>query len=92
MRECRFRSVRGGFVSPNEDVDLAVYPDPVTRRIARSVLEAGDGLRFDLSDRTPVDFGGTTDSVLWRELARFVEDPSDPEATAARLEAGFPPD
>jgi len=79
----------GGFVSPNEDVDLAAYPDPITRRIARSVLEAGDALRFDLSDQTPVDFGGTTDSVLWRELSAFVADPSDVAGTTARLEAYF---
>jgi ABC-type glycerol-3-phosphate transport system substrate-binding protein len=77
----------GGFVSPNEDVDLTVYPDPTTRRIARSVLEAGDRFRFDLSDLQPVEFGGTTDAGLWAELRAFVADPSDVEGTMARLEA-----
>lgn len=80
-------AARGGFLSPNEDLDLATYPDPVTRRIARSLLEAGDGFRFDLSDLAPAAFGGTTGAGMWGELAAFVADPADPAATAARLEA-----
>ena len=80
-------AARGGFLSPNEDVDLAVYPDATTRRIARALLEAGDGFRFDLSDLQPVEFGGTTGEGMWAELSRFVADPSDVEGTMARLEA-----
>ena len=48
----------GGFVSPNLNVDLSVYPDPISRTIARSLVEAGDNFRFDLSDLQPVAFGG----------------------------------
>jgi alpha-glucoside transport system substrate-binding protein len=77
----------GGFLSPNQAVDLTVYPDPTTRRIARSLLEAGDGFRFDLSDLQPAAFGGTTDSAMWTELARFAVDPSDIDGTMARLES-----
>lgn len=77
----------GGFLSPNEDLDLGAYPDTTTRRIARSLLEAGDGFRFDLSDLAPAAFGGTTGAGMWGELAAFVADPSDVAATAARLEA-----
>ncbi len=77
----------GGFVSPNDEVDLAVYPDATSRRIARSLLEAGDGFRFDLSDLQPVEFGGTTARGMWAELSRFVADPSDVGATMSRLEA-----
>jgi hypothetical protein len=78
---------RGGFVSPNESLDLTAYPDVTTRRIARSLLEAGDGFRFDLSDLQPVAFGGTTDAGLWAELDDFVSDPTDIEDTMERLEA-----
>jgi ABC-type glycerol-3-phosphate transport system substrate-binding protein len=77
----------GGFVSPNQAVDLTVYPDPTTRRIARSLLEAGDDFRFDLSDLQPVAFGGTTDTGMWAELARFAADPTDIDGTMARLES-----
>ncbi len=80
-------AARGGFVSPNQSVALTAYPDATTRRIARSLLEAGDGLRFDLSDLQPAEFGATPDSGMWAELTRFLEDPSDVEATMARLEA-----
>jgi alpha-glucoside transport system substrate-binding protein len=80
-------AARGGFLSPNEDVDLTVYPDDTTRDIARAVLEAGDDFRFDLSDLQPVAFGGTTGAGMWGELRAFVADPSDVRATAARLEA-----
>jgi alpha-glucoside transport system substrate-binding protein len=77
----------GGFVSPNESVELTAYPDATTRRIARSLLEAGDDLRFDLSDLQPVEFGGTTGGGLWAELDRFASDPTDVDGTMERLEA-----
>jgi alpha-glucoside transport system substrate-binding protein len=73
-------------VSPNEEVDLTVYPDAPTRRIARALLEAGDEFRFDLSDLQPVAFGATTGAGLWAELSAFVADPTDVEGTMARLE------
>jgi ABC-type glycerol-3-phosphate transport system substrate-binding protein len=78
---------RGGFISPNEMLDLATYPDPTTRRIARSLLEAGDGFRFDLSDLQPAELGGTTGAGMWAELSAFLADPTDVEGTMARLEA-----
>jgi ABC-type glycerol-3-phosphate transport system substrate-binding protein len=77
----------GGFVSPNEDVDLAVYPDDTTRRIARALLEAGDGFRFDLSDLQPAEFGSTTGTGMWEVLRGFLAHPDDIAGTAARLEA-----
>jgi alpha-glucoside transport system substrate-binding protein len=75
----------GGFVSPNVNVDLSVYPDTLTRSIARGLLEAGDGFRFDLSDLEPAEFGGSDRQGLLWELHRFLSD-RDPAATAARLE------
>jgi alpha-glucoside transport system substrate-binding protein len=77
----------GGFVSPNEDVDLSVYPDDISRSIARSLIEAGDGFRFDLSDLQPAAFGGTTGHGMFGILRAFVADPRDPAGAAARLEA-----
>jgi hypothetical protein len=73
-------------VSPNEDVALSAYPDDVTRTIARSLLDAGDGFRFDLSDLQPVAFGGTTDAGMWAILRDLVAGAIDARQAAARLE------
>jgi ABC-type glycerol-3-phosphate transport system substrate-binding protein len=63
----------GGFLSPNEDVDLAAYPDATTRRVARALLDAGGGgFRFDLSDLQPAAFGGTTGAGMWAVLEDLV--------------------
>jgi alpha-glucoside transport system substrate-binding protein len=78
---------QGGFVSPNEDVDLRAYPDATSRRAARSMLDAGGGgFRFDLSDLQPAEFGGTTGVGMWAVLQALVEDPSDVLGAARRLE------
>jgi alpha-glucoside transport system substrate-binding protein len=77
----------GGFLSPNEDVSLASYPDDRTRTIARSLLEAGEGFRFDLSDLQPVEFGGTRDGGMQQILRDFLAGTDDVEGTARRLEA-----
>ena len=78
---------RGGFVSPNEQVALDAYPDGVTRTIARSLLDAGDGFHFDLSDLQPVAFGGTTGAGMWSLLRDFIAGKSDARQTATQLEA-----
>jgi alpha-glucoside transport system substrate-binding protein len=75
----------GGFVSPNLDVDLAVYPDPLTRSVARSLLDAGPDLRFDLSDLQPAQFGGRDDTGLPGELREFLNH-RNAAVTAAALE------
>ncbi|MEV7417007.1 ABC transporter substrate-binding protein [Streptomyces sp. NPDC089919] len=77
----------GGFLSPNNKVDLASYGDDTTRNTARSLIEAGDSVRFDMSDQAPAAFGGTKGAGEWKVLQDFLRDPSDPRATAARLEA-----
>ncbi|MEU6631926.1 ABC transporter substrate-binding protein [Streptomyces parvus] len=77
----------GGFISPNTELDLAKYGDDTTRRIAQSLVAAGDSARFDMSDQAPAAFGGTKGTGEWKLLQDFLRDPSDPEATAARLEA-----
>lgn len=76
----------GGFVSPNANVDLSVYPDTISRSIARRLLEAGDQFRFDLSDLAPTAFGGAEGQGMRRDLQEFLAS-GDVGATAARLEA-----
>ncbi len=76
----------GGFLSPNTKLDLASYGDDVTRATAESLVEAGDSVRFDMSDQAPAAFGGTKGTGEWKILQDFLRDPSDPEKTAAELE------
>ena len=78
---------QGGFISPNEDVSLAAYPDDMTRTIARSLLEAGDALRFDLSDLQPAAFGATTGAGMFAILRDVLADPAGAETAGQRLEA-----
>jgi alpha-glucoside transport system substrate-binding protein len=77
----------GGFLSPNEQVSLSSYPDDRTRSIARSLLDAGDGFRFDLSDQQPVELGGTAGAGMLAILPWFLDNPDRAEEAAARLEA-----
>jgi alpha-glucoside transport system substrate-binding protein len=79
-------AAEGGFVSPNLNLDLSVYPDDIARSVARGVLDAGDSFRFDLSDLQPPALGGSEHSGMPGELREFL-DHRDVDRTAARLEA-----
>jgi ABC-type glycerol-3-phosphate transport system substrate-binding protein len=79
---------RGGFISPNREVRPGRYPDAVTRSIARQVVRAGDGLRFDLSDLQPAEFGATAGAGLWQAFQDFLVHPADVDGAAAAMEAG----
>ncbi|MFD7771266.1 ABC transporter substrate-binding protein [Streptomyces sp. NPDC059787] len=76
----------GGFLSPNKKLDLSSYGDDVTRATAESLIEAGDSVRFDMSDQAPAAFGGTKGTGEWKILQDFLRDPADPAKTAAELE------
>jgi alpha-glucoside transport system substrate-binding protein len=75
----------GGFVSPNINLDLSVYPDAISRSIAASLMGAGDSFRFSLSDLTPAGFGGTEGQGMRKILQQFLVS-RDIKATAAELE------
>jgi alpha-glucoside transport system substrate-binding protein len=76
---------RGGFSSPNQNLDPNVYPDALTQQTATALAEA-ETFRFDMSDLAPSAFGGTPGQGMWLILQDFLRDPSDPEQTAQRLE------
>jgi ABC-type glycerol-3-phosphate transport system substrate-binding protein len=78
-------AAQGGFVSPNINLDLSVYPDAISRSIARSLLQAGPSFRFDLSDMQPAAFGGTEHRGMLKILQGFLVS-RDVSAAAARLE------
>jgi alpha-glucoside transport system substrate-binding protein len=75
----------GGFVSPNINLGLSVYPDAISRSIAAGLLQAGDNFRFSLSDLTPAAFGGTDGQGMRKILQQFLVS-RDAAATAVRLE------
>jgi multiple sugar transport system substrate-binding protein/alpha-glucoside transport system substrate-binding protein len=77
----------GGFTSPNKAVDLSAYPDETQRQIAKSVIDAGDSFRFDMSDLAPAAFGGTKGAGEWKQLQDFLNNPSDVDGAAKKLEA-----
>ena len=74
---------RGGFSSPNQNVDPAVYPDDIQRATATALAEA-EVFRFDLSDLQPAAFGS---DAMFSLLQDFLRNPDDVEGTAQALEA-----
>ncbi|HEV2059254.1 MAG TPA: ABC transporter substrate-binding protein [Solirubrobacteraceae bacterium] len=77
---------RGGFSSPNKNVDESVYPDDITRATASAIGKA-ETFRFDMSDLAPASFGGTPGQGEWKILQDFLQKPSDVAGTARKLEA-----
>ena len=76
---------RGGFASPNQNMDASVYPDEITQTTASALAEA-EVFRFDMSDLAPAEFGGTPGQGEWQILQDFLDDPSNIDRTAQRLE------
>ncbi|GAA3729276.1 ABC transporter substrate-binding protein [Salinactinospora qingdaonensis] len=76
----------GGYLSANSNVPAEAYADEFTRQLAQTILDAGDNVRYDLSDQVPSAFGATAGSGMWAILQDHLRDPGDPEATAEKLE------
>ncbi|MGW1376605.1 ABC transporter substrate-binding protein [Streptomyces sp. NPDC002446] len=76
----------GGFISPNKKLDQAAYANDVMREIAKALVAAGDGFRFDMSDQAPASFGGKPGQGEWKDLQDFLKNPKDIAGTQARLE------
>src|SRR5262249_21971348 len=78
-------AAQGGFISPNTNLGVSVYPDPITRSIASGLLQAGANFPFSLSDLVPASFGGTEGDGMPAILQQFLTSP-DVSAAAVRLE------
>lgn len=76
----------GGYLSANSNVEPDAYADEFTQDLGQTVLDAGDSVRYDLSDQVPSEFGATEGRGMWSILQDFLRDPGDPEATAQELE------
>ncbi|MEV6717823.1 extracellular solute-binding protein [Lentzea sp. NPDC051208] len=77
----------GGFLSPNKDIPESAYPDAVTQELAKRIVDAGDNVRFDMSDLAPAAFGGTKGAGEWKDLQDFLADPKNVDGIMQRLEA-----
>jgi len=78
---------QGGFISPNKNVPVDVYPDDkVTRPSARAWADA-TVVRFDLSDQLPTNLGSNPRAGLWKELWNFLQNPADIADFGTRMEA-----
>jgi ABC-type glycerol-3-phosphate transport system substrate-binding protein len=74
----------GGYTSPNQKVDVSVYPSDIVRQSAKALQEA-QVFRFDLSDLQPSQFGSTTGQGLFGLMQDFIRNPDIDDITA-RLE------
>ena len=80
---------QGGFISPNRNVPVDVYPeDGVSRPSARAWSEA-TVIKYDLSDQLQPNLGSNPQGGLWSELRNFLGNPSDTAAAdfGQRMEA-----
>ncbi len=73
---------KGGFSSPNKNVDPEVYPDELTKQTATELANA-DTFRFDMSDLMPGEFGSDS---LFTLLQDFLKSPDDVDGIADKLE------
>ncbi|MER6959845.1 ABC transporter substrate-binding protein [Streptomyces sp. NPDC000618] len=77
----------GGYLSPNKNVDVSVYPNEVQQTIAKALIAAGDDFRFDMSDQAPQAFGGTPGKGEWKDLQDFLKNPTDVAGIQQKLES-----
>jgi alpha-glucoside transport system substrate-binding protein len=76
---------RGGFSSPNKNLDPSVYPDEILQVTAGAIGEA-EVFRFDLSDLQPSAFGGTVGQGLFKLFQDFLANPQDVDGIAQQME------
>ncbi len=73
---------RGGFISANKNVPLDVYPDDLTRNMAKAIVEAKVA-RFDGSDLMPAAVGAGS---FWKGVLDYVGG-ADLDAVLEEIEA-----
>ncbi|MEU9831051.1 ABC transporter substrate-binding protein [Streptosporangium sp. NPDC048047] len=76
-----------GYLSPNRNVSPDNYPSELTKKLAQTIVSAGEAVRYDMSDLAPSAFGGTDGKGEWKLLQDFVRDPSKIKDIQKQLEA-----
>jgi ABC-type glycerol-3-phosphate transport system substrate-binding protein len=77
---------RGGFATPNKNVDSSAYPDPLLRQTSET-MSGAETLRFDLADLQPSAFGATVGQGMWKLFQDLLKEPSNVDGIAQQLEA-----
>lgn len=77
---------KGGFTSPNKNVDPNAYPDPILAQAADDLVNAAQ-VRFDLSDQAPPAFGSTPSQGMWKLLQDFLQNPGNIDQITQQLES-----
>jgi alpha-glucoside transport system substrate-binding protein len=75
-----------GYLSPNRNVSPDNYPSELTKKLAETIISAGDAVRYDMSDLAPSAFGGTDGKGEWKLLQDFVRNPADIKGIQSKLE------
>ncbi|MGH3649299.1 MAG: ABC transporter substrate-binding protein [Acidimicrobiia bacterium] len=76
----------GGFTAPNQNLDLSIYPDDLSRATAEGLVNA-EVFVFDMSDNVPAALGGTAGAGIWGGLQNWLENPDDAQAVLEQIEA-----
>jgi alpha-glucoside transport system substrate-binding protein len=77
---------RGGFATPNKNVNAESYPDALLRETSET-MSGAETLRFDLADLQPSAFGATVGQGMWKLFQDLLKNPSDVDGIAQQLEA-----
>lgn len=75
-----------GYLSPNRNVSPDNYPAELTKKLAQTIISAGESVRYDMSDLAPSAFGGTEGKGEWKLLQDLVRNPSDIKSIQNKLE------
>jgi alpha-glucoside transport system substrate-binding protein len=73
---------RGGAISPNADVPLEMYPDPLSQQSAE-ILTSAETVRFDASDLMPE----AMNNAFWQAILNYVQDPNSLDSILQNLDS-----
>jgi ABC-type glycerol-3-phosphate transport system substrate-binding protein len=74
------------FISPHKDFDTSLYPNQVTKDIAK-YLYGTTAFLFDGSDAMPAQVGAGS---FWKEMTAWVSDQEDIDAALKNIDASWP--
>jgi alpha-glucoside transport system substrate-binding protein len=73
---------RGGAISPNKDVPLSMYPDPLSKKAAQ-ILTGSQVAVFDASDQMPE----AMNNAFWQAILNYVQDPTSLDSVLQNLDS-----
>jgi alpha-glucoside transport system substrate-binding protein len=73
---------RGGFTSPNKQVNLSAYPDPVAKASAQQLQNASI-YRFGADDLMP----SAVEDAFWKAMLSYIANPSQLDSILSNMES-----